>query len=244
MVHRLQTIAVLASCLTACAQPGIAVPSAPKERATALPAEACNALIAAQPAEWPERLPIVLACGTAATGPLLSGLQRDPEAPGAQAAIAALGQLGGEDARRGLVDLLARHGDLATEAALALAAAAPPLGPTAVVDTRAALLPIAADPLADPTLRAACAHSLLRLGARDQVRDLVRAIVLADTPGGRGVQQLVGLPAKTRWAYERYLVAAALAAVAGPEFAFDTDAPWPALAAAADRIDSWLGSQR
>lgn len=243
MIPRIQTIAVLASCVTSCAQPA-AVVAVDRSTAAEPLAIACRALVAAEPADWPDRLPAVLAGRAAATQPLIAELRRAPEAPGAQAAVAALGQLGGDGAHACLVELLASPGDLATEAALALATATPPLGAAAIDATRSALAPIAADPLADPTLRAACAHSLLRLGVRTEVRDLVRAIVLADTPAGRDVQQRVGLPAKTRWAYERYLVAGAIAAVAGPQLAFDTDASWPALATAADRIDAWLESQR
>ncbi|MGE3171042.1 MAG: hypothetical protein AB7O97_00350 [Planctomycetota bacterium] len=193
----------------------------------------CDALVAAAPGDWPVAVPAVLDGGPAAAGPLAQALRRRPDGAGAEAALAVLGRLGGDVARELLLERVADRTPLAPAAALALA----DCGADA---DRPVLRAVAADRLADPTLRAAVAHTLLRLGDRAEVRELVRAIALADTPAGRPLQDRLGLPHKTRWAYERYLLITALRAVANGDFGLDTDASWPMLEQAAARVDEWL----
>ncbi len=222
-----QVLAMMGSARSACSAPSLVEP------APAAAMSACAELLQAEPADWSRCLPAVLRLGPAGAPALADALRRQPDAPGAQAATAVLGQLGGPAAHDTLVELLRGPIELATEAALAL-------GAHAQAGDRALLLELANDRLRDPTLRAACVHSLLRLGSRAELRPLVRAFVLADTPAGRVAQQQVGLPAKSRWAHERYLISSALRHTAGAVLAFDTDASWPQLEAAAARIDAWL----
>jgi HEAT repeat protein len=194
---------------------------------------AVERLLAAAPADWPERLPPVLAAGREAVPWLVGSLRSEPDRPGAQPAIAALGRIGDPAALPCLSSLLADRGEPATEAALALGQ----LGAHAAI---APLRAAADDRLADATLRAACAASLLRLGERAALEPLVRGLLLAGTPAGRDLQQRLGLPEKARWALERYLLQQALRAAAGTDFGLDTDASWPRLLEVADAVSKHL----
>jgi hypothetical protein len=225
---------LLLLCLPSCAGTGSAPDPAAPGPATF---QGCRDLVQAPPSQWHERLPIVLALGAPAAPALVEAIAAEPTAPGAQAAVAALGQLGGDGTSTFLRQLLADRSELATEAALALGA----LGDQ---DARAPLLAAANDRLADPTLRAACAASLLRLGVRAEIAPLVRAILLAGTPPGQPAQQALGLPDRPRWAHERYLIQRALRDVRGDDFGLDTDAPWPALEATAAQVDAFLTGQQ
>lgn len=193
----------------------------------------CRALVASEPKDFVVRLQAVLALGPEAGKPLAAALRQRPEADGAEAALAALGRLGGDDARQLLSETVADRAPHAASAALAL-------GECADGTAKATLLEAAEDRLADPTLRAAACASLLRLGTRGEVRRLVRALLLAGTPHGKPLEVETGLPRRPRWAYERYLLQRALLDVAGQDFGLDTDAPWDALLACADRVDAWL----
>lgn len=193
----------------------------------------CRELVSSEPKDFVVRLEAVLALGPKAARPLAAALRQRPEAEGAEAALAALGRLGGDDARQLLSELVADREPHAASAALALGECADDLA-------KATLLEAASDRLADPTLRAAACASLLRLGTRGEVRQLVRAILLAGTPHGRALEAEVGLPRRPRWAYERYLLQRALGDAAGQDFGLDTDAPWDALLACADRVDAWI----
>lgn len=192
-------------------------------------------LLRAQPSDWEPRMAAAWAAGAPVVAPLVAGLQQDPEAVGGQAAVRLLGMFGGEAAVQFLEAHLRERGRNATEAALALgearATAAVPL-----------LRETALDRLADPTLRCACTASLVRLGAGRDVRQLVRAIVLAGTPAGEPLRGEFGLPQRSRWALERYMLQRALLAASGNDFGFDTDSPWPDLERAAEAIDAWLAS--
>ena len=187
----------------------------------------------ATPSEFSRAIERVLSHGPSAATPLARLAQEHREAPGIEATFAVLGRLGGEDSRTVLSEAVEDRAPHAASAALALG----DLG-----DSRS--LPLleatATDRLSDPTLRAAACASLLRLGARQEVRPLTRAILLAGTPHGRDLEAQLGLPHRPRWAYERYLLQSALRDVAGTDFGLDTDAPWDALLACANRIDDWL----
>ena len=168
---------------------------------------------------------------------LVVELRRTQTAPGAQAAVAALGSLGGKEANAYLLETLTDRGDLAVDAALAL-------GSGNDLPETEPLVEIARDPLAPATLRAACAASLLRHGQGRRVAPLIRAILLAGSPKGNPLLQQLGLPGKSRWAHERYLIQTALLAAANDNFGLDTDASWPDLEATADRVSAWLESGR
>lgn len=195
--------------------------------------DACRALVAAQPCDFAKSIADVMALGTEAAVPLAAALRAQPDAPGAEAALATLGRLGGSDARVLLTETVVDRAPQAAAAALAL-------GDCADAGSAPPLLDAASDRLADPTLRAAACASLLRMGVRAEVRGLVRGILLAGTPHGRELERELGLPRRPRWAYERYLLQQALRDAAGEDFGLDTDAPWAALLACADRVDVWL----
>ncbi len=176
---------------------------------------------------------IVLALGPVASTPLIAALREQPDAPGVEAALATLGRLGGDGARELLLETVQDRAPYAAAAALAI-------GDCADATSAQPLLLTATDRLADPTLRAAACATLLRIGIRSEVRSLVRGILLAGTPHGRELERELGLPRRPRWAYERYLLQQALRDAAGEDFGLDTDAPWDAMLACADRVDSWL----
>ncbi|MBK8096600.1 MAG: hypothetical protein IPK26_05800 [Planctomycetes bacterium] len=207
---------------------------APAPPPTPLPDPAiCRALVHAEPKAWAAALPPVQGLGAGAAPLLVDELRAQPTAPGAQAAVAALGRLGNPAAEPFLLELLHDRGDLALEAAQALGTLPAAAATNALLDTMR-------DRLADATLRTACAASLLRLGQTAAVREFIVAVLLAGTPDGQQGAQRFGLPNKSRWAHERHLLIRALQAVAGQDFGLDTDAPWPALSAATARVDAWL----
>jgi hypothetical protein len=86
----------------------------------------------------------------------------------------------------------------------------------------------------------------VRCGEHRAAVPLLHAVLLAGTPTGAVLERDVGLPAKTRWALERYLVQRLLRDEGATELAaaLDTDAPWPALAAVTQRIVAWLEQPR
>lgn len=175
----------------------------------------------------------VLDRGPAAADALLRTIADEPTAPGVEAATAVLGRLGGTAARAYLAQTVDERLDHAAFAALAL-------GDCGTAAEKAVLQAAADDRLADPLLRAGAAASLLRLGERRSLRNLVRGILLAGTPSGREHERALGLPHKPRWAYERHLLQLAFLDTAGTDFGLDTDAPWDELARVADRVDQWL----
>ncbi len=209
--------------------------SAP-DQPTATASEACRALVAAAPAEWPERLPAVLALGRAAAPDLIAALQAEPGGDGGQAAVATLGRLGDPRSRPFLLELHRDRGPLATEATLALAALPADDDPV----LRELLAATAADRLADPTLRTASACALVALGQRRLAAPIWRAVLLAGTPIGLPLQRELGLPDRPRWALERYLIQRQLLRTAGTDFGLDTDAPWPDLERVTERVTRWL----
>ncbi len=111
-------------------------------------ADVCAELLSAPPEQWPLHLPAVLDHGHA--DHLIAGLQRDPDAPGAQAALAALGNLGDPVAGPALTSWVRRLAPHAAEAALSLGRLPYPQA----VDL---LLSKARDQEVDATLRTACA---------------------------------------------------------------------------------------
>ncbi len=199
--------------------------------------QAAQDLLQAPPQEWPTRMAGAFEHGERAVAPLVAGMRADPDAPGAQAAIRLLGILGGEAALSFLQQQLQERGRNATEAALALGEARGAMAVPLLLET-------ARDRLADATLRCACVASLVRLGSGREVRGLVRAVVLAGTPAGEPLRLEHGLPQRSRWALERYMLQRALLAASGDDFGFDTDSPWPDLERAAGAIDAWLTAPR
>ena len=229
-------LAALGACIAAsCAGPA---PTPATRATTADPIEqACAELLDAPPERMTDALRATLALGREAAPKLAALLTKRPDAANVDAGLAALGTLGGADARATLREFLLARGPHAAAAALALAGCAED-------SDRDELLAIVRDRLADPALRTACAATLLRLGTRAEIAEFVRGVLLAGTPHGRELEASLGLPRRPRWAFERYLLQRALVDAAGQDFGLDTDAPWDALKAAADRIDAWLRPTR
>ena len=228
----LAAAALLAGCATP--PPPAPVPQPQTPEATPLTRD-CDALVQAAPGEWTERLAAVHRAGHAAAGPLVAALERSPAGAGAQAAVALLGRIGDPAAGAYLVGLVEDRGDLAMEAALAL-------GELRHEAARPTLIQCATDRFADATLRTAAACSAVRLGARREVADILRGVMLAGTPAGQRLGKTLGLPGKPRWAYERYLIQRLLRDEAPEIESFDTDAPWSDLERAAQRLTAWLES--
>lgn len=225
--------------LGACAVPHPPEP-APVHQAAPAPGgqgteNVAQALLRSHPKDWEASMTAAWAAGGSILSPLVAGLQQDPEAPGAQAAIRLLGMFGGDDAVSFLQAHLRERPRHAVEAALAL-------GEARAVAAVPLLRETALDRLADPTLRCAATASLVRLGTGGEVRNLVRAIVLAGTPAGEPLRIELGLPQRSRWALERYMLQRALLAASGSDFGFDTDSPWPDLERAAEAIDAWIAT--
>lgn len=199
-------------------------------------ADACADLLAATADAWPERLAAVHASGPAQAERLCELLRRDAAQPGAAAAVALLGRLGGDVAQGFLAELVSERSPLATEAALSL-------GQLRALDHAALLRGCVADRFADATLRTAAACALVRCGERAAVRDFLYAVMLAGSPAGAERSREFGLPTKTRWALERYMLQRLLQQEGAPELALqlDPDAPWPALFRAAVAIRDFLG---
>jgi len=192
---------------------------------TSLRMEPCRALVAAAPSSWPGHWRTVHAMGPEATPVLVRCLRENPDGPGRQAAIHLLGEWRHPDATADalLQELVAAGGPDATEAALALGKRqnrnAVPLLVTTVQNHDV-----------DITVRAAAACALLDLDEPQHAVPLMRAVLLAATPYGQQLEQEHGLPLKTRWALERYMVIEAIRRFSGGQtFGLDEDAPWPTL---------------
>ena len=226
----------------------VSLPGCKSANTSALPSEhaqtstietACARLVAAEPAGWPTAATAVFRDAEThrpqVTQALIDALDTSPAAPGRQIGIAVLGALSRQDerAQNWLRQTLAARDEHAAEAALAL-------GRSASTSHIPALLAVVDDRIASPTLRAACAASLLRLGERQTVRKFVAALLLADTPTGHALQAEVGLASSSRWAHDRYLLIAAIDECSGQDFELDTDAPWPQLQQAVGRVTQWL----
>lgn len=208
-------------------------PAEPPPTTTAPLHQSASELLAAPPHEWLARAEPLLRAGPPAGDALAAGLRATPGAPGAQAAVAVLGRIGGTTAVALLLELVTDRGPLAVEAALAL-------GELQAGEAHSVLCACVDDRFADATLRTAAACALLRLGHRAAAASLLRGVLLAGTPAGQELQRELGLPEKPRWALERYFVQRALLHTAGTDFGLDTDASWPDLEQAAARISAWL----
>jgi hypothetical protein len=233
---------LLSACTAGCAGPShdqdpAAVPPRPRTdpQGQRVARAACRALLDAPPGRWSEALPAVLATGATGCKELMAALLQTPDAPGTQVALAALGRMGAEQPETAafLLQWVERRLPHHVDATLALGQHQP-AGQSTVLSH------LVEDRIASSSLRCAAAASLIRLGHAREVADLVRAVLLADTPQGRDLQQRQGLASKTRWAHDRYLLIDALRDVAGTDFGIDTDAPWPLLQAAADRVQAWI----
>ncbi len=194
-----------------------------------------DALLAAAPGDWLERLAPVHRWGKAAVPCLLEALPARSESPGAPAAVALLGRLRDDAAAPWLVGEVAARSILATEAALALGELRAP-GP------RAELLACVLDPTADATLRTAAAIACVRLGGGGDVAAFLEAVLLAGSPAGVEPGRTLGLPQRTRWALERYMVQRLLLQEGAAELAqaLDPDASWPALEQVTQGVVAWL----
>jgi HEAT repeat protein len=183
----------------------------------------CQALVAAEPSEWPMRWRATQALGPRATTTLVRCLRENQDGPGRQAAIHLLGDWHDPTAAAYLRELVAAKGPDTTEAALGLGK----LGDPAV----AALLVATVqdrDLATDSRVAAACA--LLDLGQPRHAVPLMQAVLLAATPYGTELRQAQGLPQKTRWAFERYMMIEAVRRFSnGETFGLDEDASWPRL---------------
>jgi len=195
--------------------------------------DACAELLAAQPQDWPRHLPAVIDEGRTATAHLVTGLKLDPEAPGVQAAIAALGSLGNPDAGPILERWIRRREPHAPDAALAL-------GRLPYPSSADLLRATAHDQRADATLRTACACAMVELGRGGEVLDLLRAVLLAGTPAGAGPVGEMGLPHRSRWALERHMIILALRHRFGDDLGLDTDSPWPRLVQGVEALTRML----
>jgi HEAT repeat protein len=215
--------------LTACSTAGVPV-AADSDAAV-------RALADSGPGRWHETLPPVLRSGPAAGAPLRRELARQPQAPGRQAVVAALGRSGDDRAAAELLRLVATRDPDAAEAAIALGAC----GSAAAWP---ALREAACDAQAPTRLRAAAAAALLRLGERQTSVPLLAALLLASTPQGRERARTHALPFQTRWAEERWLAIDAIAqACDGETFGLDPDAPWPRLAAGVEQFEARMAGR-
>lgn len=176
----------------------------------------CTLLLQAEPQDWPRYVPGILNEASAAEH-LLAALEEDPEAPGAQAALALLGVLGDPAAGPPLEDWVRRRDLYADEAALSLGRLPYPASAELLCST-------ARDPDANPTLRTACACAALELGHGAEVLDVLRAVLLAGTPAGQ--ERELGFPIRSRWALERHMIVLTCRR-AGYDLGIDTDSPWP-----------------
>lgn len=193
------------------------------------------ALLEAAAAEWPDRIAASLPMREDEARSLLAAVRRRPTAPGAPAAVAALGRCDRAIDDAVLAEFVADRGNLAIEAALALGERKPP---TAADALRAAV----ADFAADATLRTAAACALARMGHGAEVAPFLAAVLLAGTPAGAAAGARHGLPVRPRWAMERYLVQRLLLREGATDLAhrLDPDASWPALATVTADVVTWL----
>lgn len=198
-------------------------------------AAACRALHQAPAKDWPQLLPPVLAAGDRAEAPLITLLRTSPAAPGAQASIKALSGIGGAAATMHCRLLVEERAPLAVEAALAMADL-----PGSADDS--VLLACVQDRHSDATLRTAAACALARHGEQDHAARWLGAIVRAGTPAGRADERALGVPGKSRWALERYMLQRTLMALGHRDLCdqLDTDASWPTLEKLAPKIERRL----
>jgi len=192
--------------------------------------QACLELVNSPPDGWGRAYPRVIESGTEATAPLIDALRAAPTAPGRQAALFALGELGDRSAVGFLIAEAAAGNDHGFEAALALGK----LGDDSATEP---LRDLMLDPSQDVTARTAAACALLDLGATDEAVPLLSAVLLAGTPYGRDQASQHGLPSKSRWALERQIAIDAIARASGGQtFGLDPDSSWPRLA---DGVRAW-----
>ncbi len=194
---------------------------------------AARRLLLAGPDEWPDAMRAVLAEGDAPA--LADALQALPGAPGSQAALFTLGELGDRTAAEVLLAHLRRAPPLGPEAALSL-------GRIGAADAAPALRAAAADRTVAATTRAAAACALLDLGERREAQPMLCAVLVAGTPYAAEHGEH-GLPDRQRWALERQMVIATLQRHCGTDFGLDPDAPWPVLRDGARRAAEHLASR-
>jgi HEAT repeat protein len=195
---------------------------------------ACATLLAAAPEHWPQAMRAVLELGPDGAPALIESVRSSRDAPGRQAAVAALGALRNPLAIPLLEELLAADDPQAAEAALAL-------GRLRADRASGLLLDAAADHQRSSAVRAAAAAALLDLGHVREAMPLVRAMLLADVPSARDLSIDHGLPTRTRWALQRHMLIGAIARLTGGEtFGLDPDASWPALENGVAQLDAWI----
>jgi hypothetical protein len=232
MTNGIQLVAAMGACalFAACAgNRAAATMDAPKLSARH------QALLESAPEAWPERIAAALPMQLDEANALLAAVRSQPQAPGAPAAVAALGRCGQAVDDAVLVEFVADRGSLAVEAALALGERKPTIA-------LPALHAAVADLAADATLRTAAACALARMGEGKQAAPFLTAVLLAGTPGGAAASARHGLPARPRWALERYLVQRMLLREGATELAhaLDPDASWPALEKVTADVEAWL----
>lgn len=203
----------------------LAVAGCHTSRLTEQRLEPCRALVAAAPDTWPEHWRKVYDLGPDATPALVHCLRENATGPGRQAAIHLLGEWRRRDAATAafLQDLVKTKGPDATAAALALGKQGDRTSLPLLVDTTR-------DHTVATETRVAAACSLLDQGRTQDAVPLMRAVLLAASPYGHELEREHGLPLKTRWAAERYMIIEAIRRYAdGKTFGLDEDAPWPTL---------------
>lgn len=187
--------------------------------------EPCRALVAAPPDAWREHWHKVHDLGPETTPVLVRCLEENPTGPGRQAAIHLLGEWRHPDraADAFLQGLVKAGSPDATAAALAIGKRQDRTAvPLLVATVKDHSVPV--------TTRTAAACALLDLGETQQAVPLLRAVLLAATPYGHQLEREQGLPLKTTWALERYMVIEAIRRFShGKTFGLDEDAPWPTL---------------
>jgi hypothetical protein len=93
-------------------------------------------------------------------------------------------------------------------------------------------------------VRTAAACALVRTGRPWSAAPWLVAVVRAGTPAGHVDESALGVPSKTRWALERYLVQRLLLDEGQPDLArrLDPDAPWSTLEQLAGELAAWLAT--
>lgn len=235
MTNGILLVAAMGTCaiFSACAgNPAVAPSGAPMLSARH------QALLESAPEAWPECIAAGLPMQLDEANALLAAVRSQQQAPGAPAAVAALGRCGQAIDDGVLVEFVADRGNLAIDAALAL-------GERKQAIALPALRAAVADLAADATLRTAAACALARMGQGKQVAPFLTAVLLAGTPAGAAAGVRHGLPARPRWALERYLVQRMLLREGATELAraLDPDASWPAIEKVTADVEVWLGTR-
>lgn len=233
--RRVLLTAVCLSALVGCNTPGDGVDGRSGSVSDAELRAICERLHDSGAASWGERMAPVVRAGAAAEALLIQLIDERPSAAGAQASVATLGRIGGDDAVGLCRRLVEERSPLSVEAALAL-------GELPGEPFDGVLLACVQDGFTDATLRTAAACALARHGEQDHAPRWLAAVVRAGTPAGRIDERELCVPTKTRWARERYFIQRTLRALGHQDLMeqLDTDASWPTLERLAPKVEARL----